>query len=59
LKHRPHENQWCKHPDCLREKEHLDTRKADLLIRFQKASQAAEARKSASGGSKLPLNQSR
>jgi hypothetical protein len=61
LKHRPHENVRCSDPDCQKSKEHLDTTKPDLLIRFNRAAQAAEARKSGSRGSssKLPSNQSR
>ena len=46
LKHRPHENLRCLDPECLRTKEHLDTTKPDQLFRYQRASQAADARKS-------------
>jgi hypothetical protein len=58
FKHRPHENIRCSDPECLKSKEHLDTSKPDLLVRYQKASQAAESRKSASKPL-LPSNQRR
>jgi len=54
LKHRPDLGQKCTDPECLRSKEHLDTTKADLLTRFQRASRAAESKKPGGGGSVKP-----
>ena len=55
FKHKPHEGSKCTDPAC--DKDHLDTTKPDLLIRYQKAVQSSESRRPSSG--KLPLNQRR
>ena len=56
FKHRPHEGVKCSDRECHRTKEHLDTSQADQLVRFERASAAAEAKKRKAS---LPSNQSR
>ena len=44
LKHRPDQGNTCKDPQCLKDKEHLDTSKPELMDRFMKAERAHQAR---------------
>ena len=55
FKHKPHEGSKCNDPKC--DKDHLDTTKPDLLIRYQKATQSSESKRT--NNAKLPLNQAR
>jgi hypothetical protein len=55
FKHKPHEGSKCNDPKC--DKDHLDTTKPDLLIRYQKAIQSSESKRTNS--TKSPLNQGR
>ena len=45
LRHRPDRGQMCRDPKCLKEKQHLDTSKPDLLARFEAAERAHHQKK--------------